>query len=232
MPSLTTGRPLDDAGDPLPGPALEVDPEGPAMALFSDSPHALASSPGMGMWSTILRYPDDTDDGTPAMLVWLGPEATELPPHVHASATECFRAIEGELTIVVDGEPRRLAAGEELTVQPGDAHYFRNDTDDFVAFHVDVPWTRTIDTQYMSAGLDHDGYFAADGEYGELDLVQGLLLAEYVQAETRIVAGPRIVQKILWTTIGAIARRFGRRAFDDRYLEDDFWERTVEQPDA
>lgn len=230
MPSLTTGRPLDDAGDPIAEPALEVDPEGPAMALFSDSPHALASSPGMGMWSTILRYPDEADDGTPAMLVWLGPDATELPPHVHASETECFRAVEGELTVVVDGKPRRLAPGETLIVQPGTAHYFRNDTDDFVAFHVDVPWTRTIDTQYASAGLDHEGYFGDDGEYGEPDLVQGLLLAEYVQAETRIVAGPPVVQKILWTIIGAIARRFGRRAFDERYLEDDFWERTVEQP--
>jgi mannose-6-phosphate isomerase-like protein (cupin superfamily) len=230
MVTLTTGRPLDDAGEPTDGPALEVDPDGPAMTLFSESSHALASSPGMGFWSTILSYPE-SGDGTPAMLVWLAPDATELPPHVHASEPETFRALEGELTVVVDGEPERLGPDETYTVEPGEPHYFRNDSDGVVAFRVEVPWTRTIDTQYMSAGLDHEGYFGADGEYGEPDLVQGLLLAEYVRAETRIDLGPRIVQRALWASVGRVAKWAGRRAMDDRYLDDAFWAATVEQPE-
>ncbi|KPN30504.1 hypothetical protein SY89_01239 [Halolamina pelagica] len=230
MVTLTTGRPLDDAGEPTDGPALEVDPDGPAMTLFSESSHALASSPGMGFWSTILRYPE-SETGTPAMLVWLAPDATELPPHVHASESETFRVLEGELTVVVDGEPERVAPGEEQAVHPGEPHYFRNDTDEFVAFRVEVPWTRTIDTQYMSAGLDHEGYFGDDGQYGEPDLVQGLLLAEYVRAETRIDLGPRIVQRALWASVGRVAKWAGRRAMDERYLDDAFWAETVEQPE-
>ena len=227
MATLTTGRPLDDAGEPTDGPALEVDPDGPAMTLFSESSHALASSPGMGFWSTILSYPE-SGEGTPAMLVWLAPDATELPPHVHASETETFRALEGELTVVVDGEPERLGPDETYTVEPGEPHYFRNDTDGVVAFRVEVPWTRTIDTQYMSAGLDHEGYFGADGEP---DFLHGLLLAEYVRAETRIAAGPRIVQRALWASVGRVAKWTGRRAMDERYLDDAFWEGRVEQPD-
>ncbi|MFB6224668.1 MAG: cupin domain-containing protein [Haloarcula sp.] len=231
MTSQTTGRPLDDAGNPTTGPALEIDPEGPAMELFSDSPHALASSPGMGMWSTILRYPESSAEGTPAMLVWLGPEATTLPAHVHTSSTEIFRPVEGELTVVVDDTPHHLAIGEEFTVEPGDPHYFRNDTDGFVAFQVEVPWKKTIDTQYMVAGLDHEGYFGADDGYGEPDFVQGLLLAEYVRDETRITIAPQIVQQVLWASIGRIARLTGRRAMDEQYLRDQFWESNVEQPD-
>ena len=230
MVTLTTGRPLDDAGEPTDGSALEVDPDGPAMTLFSESSHALASSPGMGFWSTILSYPE-SGEGTPAMLVWLAPDATELPPHVHASETETFRALEGELTVVVDGEPERLGPDETYTVEPGEPHYFRNDTDGVVAFRVEVPWTRTIDTQYMSAGLDHEGYFGADGEYGEPDLVQGLLLAEYVSEETRIDLGPRLLQRALWASVGRVAKWTGRSAMDERYLDDEFWEATVEQPE-
>ncbi|WP_367176182.1 cupin domain-containing protein [Haloarcula rubripromontorii] len=231
MPSQITGRPLDDAGAPTTGPALEIDPEGRAMELFSESPHALASSPGMGMWSTILRYPESGANRTPAMLVWLGPEATTLPAHVHTSSTETFQSVEGELTVVVDDCPKRLATGEELTVDPGDPHYFRNDTDDFVAFQVEVPWKKTIDTQYMVAGLDHEGYLGADDEYGEPDFVQGLLLAEYVKAETQITIAPQVVQQLLWASIGRVARLTGRRAMDERYLRDQFWESNVEQPD-
>jgi mannose-6-phosphate isomerase-like protein (cupin superfamily) len=232
MPVQTTGRPLDEAGEPTAGPALEIEPDGRAMELFAESPHALASSPGMGMWSTILRYPESNEAETPAMVVWLSPEATALPAHVHASRTEAFRPARGELTVVVDDTPHHIGTGEEYTVEPGDPHYFRNDTDDFVAFEVEVPWTRTIDTQYMTAGLDHEGYFGADGEYGEPDFVQGLLLAEYVSAETRIPIAPRLVQQALWATVNRIARLTGRRAMDERYLRDRFWESHVEQPDS
>lgn len=232
MRSQTTGRPLDDAGEPTEGTALEINPDGRAMELFSDSPHALASSPGMGMWSTILRYPESSEKDTPAMLVWLSPEATTLPTHIHTSSTETFRPAEGELTVVVDDDPQHLAIGEELTVEPGSPHYFRNDTDDFVAFQVEVPWKKTIDTQYMTAGLDHEGYFGADDGYGEPDFIQGLLLAEYVNDETRIPIAPQFVQQVLWASIGRIARLTGRRAMDERYLRDRFWESHVEQPDS
>lgn len=105
MSTLHTGRPLDDAGKPTDGPALEIDPDGLAAELFSDSPHALASSPGMDMWATILNYPEQDDSGEPSMLVWLGPEATELPAHIHTNDTEVLRAVEGELTVVVEDEP-------------------------------------------------------------------------------------------------------------------------------
>lgn len=165
------------------------------------------------------------------MLVWLAPDATELPPHVHASETETFRTLEGELTVVVDGEPERLGPDETDTVDPGESHYFRNDTDEVVAFRVQVPWTRTIDTQYVSAGLDHEGYFGADGGYGEPGVLQGLLLAEYVEAETRIDLGLRIVQRALWASVGRVAKWTGRRAMDEQYFDDAFWAETVEQPD-
>jgi mannose-6-phosphate isomerase-like protein (cupin superfamily) len=230
MSTLTTGRPLDDDGEPTDGPGLEIDPEGRAAELFADSPHALASSPGMDTWSAILNYPEWEDSGDPAMLVWLGPAATELPAHIHTNDTETLRAVEGDLTVVVKDEPTQLSPGEELTIQRGEPHYFSNDTDDQVAFYAEVPWTKTIDTQLMTFGMDHEGEFGTNGEYGEPDFLYGLLMFEYVRNGTRMTALPFFIQRILWASVGRIAKAAGRSAVNEKYLQDEFWEETVEQP--
>ncbi|MFC4451002.1 cupin domain-containing protein [Halorussus aquaticus] len=229
MDSLTTGRPLDEDGTPTDGPALELDPEGTAADLFEDSPYPLASSPGTGMWMAPLRWPDDADE-SPAMLVWLSPDATELPAHVHTTDEEQFRAVEGELTVVEEGDPRRLEPGEEYTVRPGREHYFRNDTDDFVAFYVDLPWAKTLETQLTVSGLDHEGAFGSGGDYGEPSLLYGLVMSEYLRDGTRVAVGPPAVQRLLWATLGRVAKALGHRPVEERHLRDEFWTETVEQP--
>lgn len=225
METVLTGRPLDANGEPTDGPGIELDPDGPAADMLRDSPHALASSPGLGQWLTLLTDGDER----PAILLWLSPDASELPPHWHTEADEYFRAVEGELTVVVDGEPHRLAPGDDLTVEPGRKHTFRNDTDDVVAAYVELPWTKTAETLLTVCGRDHEGAFGGDGEYGEPGLLHGLVMAEAVSEGTRIAAGPQLVQRALWATVGRVARARGHRAVDPRYLRDEFWERTVEQ---
>ena len=229
MDSITTGRPLDETGEPAEGPALELDPDGRAVERFAESPHPLASGPGSEMWSTILRYPSRDRTDAPAMLVWLGPDAMELPPHVHPIGSEYFRALRGEVTLVVDGDRHRLSPGQEMTIEAGDEHYFRNETGDYAAFYVEPPWEKTIDTQFTVFGMDHEGIFG--DPYGEPDVLQGLLLAEYVRAGTRITAAPVVLQRVLWATVGRLARALGRQAVDERYLDDEFWLDAVEQPD-
>jgi hypothetical protein len=48
------------------------------------------------------------------------------PPHVHPHAREIFEVQEGWFEIQLDGEWRRVEAGEAATVLPGQAHTFRN----------------------------------------------------------------------------------------------------------
>lgn len=231
MDTITTGRPLDENGDPRDGPALRLDVDGPAAELLAESPYPLASGPAMDTWSAITQLPDRDGSSEPAMVVWLGPDATELPPHVHRTDSEYFRALTGEVTFVVEDETHRLGRGEDLTVAPGEEHYFRNDTDEHVAFYAEVPWRKTIETQLTSFGMDHDGVFGDDGSYGEPDLLQGLLFSEYISDGTRITAAPFAVQRLMWATLGRIARLTGREAIDEKYLQNEFWERHVEQPD-
>lgn len=228
MATITTGRPLDD-GEPTDGPALEIDPDGPAAELFRASSFPLASSPGARMWSSILRYPED--ETRPAMLVWVDPGATPLPEHVHTNGPETFEAVEGTCTIVLDGEPLRLEAGESLTIVPGQEHTFRNDTDEVIAVRATVPWKLTIDTQFTLFGLDHDGAFARGDGYGQPGPLQALVMSEAIRNGTTITAVPMPAQRVLWATVVPVARRLGYTAVDDRYLDPAFWERHVEQPD-
>jgi quercetin dioxygenase-like cupin family protein len=227
VPSITTGRPLDEHGDPTDGPALELDTDSRAAALLEQSPHALASGPGSGTWSVLL---DDFDADRPEMVVWLAPDAAELPGHVHRTIAETFEALTGELTVVADGDTHRLAPGDSHTVDPGVEHYFRNRTDGFVAFRVTLPWAKTATTQYTFFGCDHEGKFGNDGEYGEPGAMHALVLSEAVSEETYVAIAPRVVQRAAWATLGRLASALGHEAVEERFLADDYWRETVEQP--
>lgn len=53
---------------------------------------------------------------------------TRTPIHVHANDDETIYLIEGELTAVLDGEPRRLTAGESIFLPRGIPHQLMNMT--------------------------------------------------------------------------------------------------------
>lgn len=231
---LRTGRPLDADGEPTDGPALELAPGERATRLLADAPRALVSSPGSGVWATLLERPDEGETDRPVLLQWLGPDASRPPAHVHPTG-ETFEAVSGELTVIRDGEQDVLAPGESVTVDPGTEHTFCNETGGVVAFRARLPSMRTVRALYSVWGMDHEGVFG-DGppgspeHYGEPGPVRGLLFAESLRGETTVTAAPRAVQRVLWATVGRLARAAGYRAVDDRYLEDEFWARRVEQP--
>lgn len=224
---VTTGRPLDGDGEPIDGPALELEPDGAAADLLRESPRPLASSPGAGTWATLLERPDEGATDRPRLLQWIAPDATEPPTHRHPT-TEIFRAVEGELTVVVEDEAVRLNPDDAITVRPDEEHTFRNDTDGVVAFSADLPSMRTVRALYSTWGLDHEGAFG--DEYGEPGVVHALLVSEALHGETTITAAPVPVQRVLWATVGRLARAAGYRGIDERFLRDAFWERHVEQP--
>ena len=59
----------------------------------------------------------------------LGPDAT-VDPHEHADATNVFHVLEGEPTVIRDGEEEALAAPAVVENERGAVHGARNDTDD------------------------------------------------------------------------------------------------------
>lgn len=253
MTTITTGRPLDADGDPTDGPALELDPDGEAAALFAESPHALASSPGAKTWSAYLQRGDDPED-RPAILVWLAPGAMGTPAHVHSVGSERFETLRGTLTVDADGETVELGPGETYTVEPGVEHGFGNESDEFVAFRADLPWAKTAETQFTFMGLDHEGafsggplgglfgsdggLFSSDGGlfgsgdgYGEPGPVHAAVMGEAISEGTTITAIPQVIQRAMWATVGRVARARGHRAVEERFLTDAYWRAKVEQPE-
>ncbi|WP_436907311.1 cupin domain-containing protein [Halosimplex marinum] len=223
-----TGRPLDDDGRPATGPALELDPDGRAARLLAESPRALVASPGAGTWATLLERPDEGETERPVLLQWLGPDAAEPPTHYHR-VSETFEAVEGTLTVDVDGEVRRLGPGDSVTIGASVDHAFRNETDETVAFWAELPSMRTAASLYTVWGLDVEGAFGGEGDYGEPGLLAALPISEDVYPDTVTTVAPVPVQRALWATVGRAARALGHSGIDERYLDDAFWEERVEQ---
>ncbi|MER9302177.1 cupin domain-containing protein [Mesorhizobium sp. M0293] len=51
---------------------------------------------------------------------------TKTPIHVHANDDETVYVIEGQLTAIVDGEPKTLSAGESMFLKRGVPHQLMN----------------------------------------------------------------------------------------------------------
>lgn len=63
-------------------------------------------------------------DGISVMEAW-APKSHSPPLHVHHTEDELFRVLEGEFRFIVDGEERRLRAGDTLLAPKGVPHQFR-----------------------------------------------------------------------------------------------------------
>ena len=44
-------------------------------------------------------------------------------PHYHKKATETYKVIKGNLSVVIDGQKNKLEAGDSLSIKPRDIHY-------------------------------------------------------------------------------------------------------------
>lgn len=226
---LRTGRPLDEDGTPRDGPVLELDPGSEAAALLREAPRPLASNPGAGTWATLLSRPDEGVTDVPELLQWLGPDAASPPTHVHP-APERFAVLRGRLTVTVEDDVRRLDPGDDVVVPPGVEHTFRNDTGGFVAFRAELPSMTTAASLYTTWGLDHEGAFGDDGEFGQPGPLHGLVISEDAYDDTAVTMPPVAVQRVLWATVGRLARAAGYSGIDESYLRDEFWRHHVEQP--
>lgn len=74
----------------------------------------------------------------------------EHPCHKHVKQEESFLVIEGECAVYVDGEKVIIKEGDYLRCDPGEAHYFHNESEkDFKAMFIKAPYFEVKDSVYI-----------------------------------------------------------------------------------
>lgn len=82
------------------------------------------ASPSTRTW--VLRRAPDTAGELFEQRVEYAPGSPFPPPHFHPAQRELFEVEQGEMLYIVDGEDRRVAAGESLELPAGAVHKARN----------------------------------------------------------------------------------------------------------
>jgi mannose-6-phosphate isomerase-like protein (cupin superfamily) len=137
--------------------------------------------------------------------------------HVHDHCVERFEVRAGRVTFVLDGEERTLAAGEQVTVEPGTWHRWWNAGEGEVQARVRVEPALSFQEMILVVwGLCADGHTNAKGYPSPLF---GALVATRYRREIRFRQPPVAVQRLLLPPLAALARRRGLERTVDRYLD-------------
>ena len=76
------------------------------------------------MWWEITRTTEDTSGELFEATNWIEPRMPGPPVHVHPTAEETYRVIEGTLEVFMNGEWSPVNVGETATVAAGVPHRF------------------------------------------------------------------------------------------------------------
>lgn len=80
----------------------------------------------IGMIFEVVKSPEQTKGRSLEMEWQLMPKSGGTPVHIHPTASETYKVLEGQLEVCLDGKWQTLNAGEEVIVVPGTPHTFRN----------------------------------------------------------------------------------------------------------
>jgi quercetin dioxygenase-like cupin family protein len=137
--------------------------------------------------------------------------------HIHDHLSERLEVTDGEITFLLDGEERTVAAGEEARVLPGTWHRWWVTGDREVRIRATVePALRFEEAILTVWGLCADKRTNAGGLPTPLF---GALVATRYRKEIRYRTPPDPLQRLLLPPLAAVARRKGLETELERYLE-------------
>ena len=182
-------------------------------------------NPGTRETGTILVGGADTDGRYLHSELRVRPGGAVSVEHVHPEISERFEVVEGTLTMRVDGRERRLAAGESVTIEPGQVHHYRNADDEDCVFRCEVWPAARFEAMILTLfGLAGEGRTNAEGVPSVLQMA--VILHEF--DDTMRVAGPpRWLQRLLLPPLAALGRARGLRPTYARHEE--LWARWQDE---
>jgi quercetin dioxygenase-like cupin family protein len=135
------------------------------------------------------------------------PTGVAEPEHIHPHQESRAEVVAGTLCFVVEGEERRLASGEAITIPAGTAHYFVNDgEEDAVSIQEFRPALRTADFFRTLFDLAERGKLDESGMPSLLTLA---LIGPRFANEIRATNPPWPVQRVAFALLAPIARLSG-----------------------
>jgi quercetin dioxygenase-like cupin family protein len=160
--------------------------------------------------ATIIELPWQNPEGRAVAEMTALPGARVVGEHLHPGLHESFSVLEGELTVVRDGQRSTLRAGEGADVEPGVWHDWFNAAEVDAVVRVEItPGERFAHMIETLFGLAREGHVNAKGMP---NLLQLALTAQEFSDVIVFRKPPPAVQRVVFGALGPIARRRGYRA--------------------
>jgi mannose-6-phosphate isomerase-like protein (cupin superfamily) len=140
--------------------------------------------------------------------MWTDPGGGVRAEHIHPALEEHYEVLEGEITINLDGESRRLGVGERAVVPPGVRHSFENTGDRPAHLVAEAePAQELRESIEDGARLARTERFSATGLPQSIRaLVEAAALAERYRETVVLTSPPRLLQRILFPPLARFAR--------------------------
>lgn len=143
------------------------------------------------------------------------PFAAGPPRHIHTGFDEIFEIENGELTIWVDGEVKKLRPGQVLHVPKGVPHKPYNETGETIRVKGSFafPEKFAFYLQQVYGYMDsHPDYLKSPKTMLQMSLLQPAGFDSYIAD-----GPPVLVQKAMGFVVGPLARLLGYRSYSERY---------------
>jgi quercetin dioxygenase-like cupin family protein len=147
----------------------------------------------------------------------LEPHAAGPPEHIHTTFPENFIVAEGTLSLIVNGEKKRLRAGESFLVPPDTPHKPFNETDSPVVVKGPLTPEYGIPERFSIFLTQAYGFFD-EAESNNRPPKALLQMSRFSPKYDSWLAGPPVfLQKALFFVIGPTARLLGYRTYYEKY---------------
>ncbi|MGH2886041.1 MAG: cupin domain-containing protein [Solirubrobacteraceae bacterium] len=157
----------------------------------------------------IIELPWRNTDGRAVAEMTALPSARVVGEHMHPALHESFSVLQGELTVIRDGQRSTLCAGQSAHIEPGVWHDWFNEGDVDAVVRVEVtPGERFAHMIETLFGLAREGHV---NEKGMPNLLQLALTAQEFSDVIVLRKPPPSVQRVVFGALGPIARRRGYR---------------------
>jgi mannose-6-phosphate isomerase-like protein (cupin superfamily) len=228
MPTLTTGRTLDQNGHPIDSTGFDYDSNDRLAELLNQRVSPIFSQPITGEWIFALILSKDTHGEFERGVVILKPGNAGPPEHIHPTYDEHFDIVQGEFIFKINGQERRASAGQQLVVRKATPHTFRCVSDQYgVVIGETRPAARIGEVISTLFGMAHEGALTPRGQP---KLMQAMVIGSEYATDTVFTHPPPNITIPVARALAPIGRLLGYRPTYPKYAEETWWRARVEQP--